>query len=131
MFFYPPAVIVIPLATREQLQQMVTYVISRLRQLDVAVKHTHSDGAMYLQCRNTRDGLLERVDVYLASGDYANVLPAREEIRENYIERVGYVHLVQGVAILFRYKAIGEPKLEVVEVYTAGSVYRNIENIFK
>ncbi|MFN3803880.1 MAG: hypothetical protein ACK4SY_02370 [Pyrobaculum sp.] len=127
MFFFPPAVLVVTLTTREQVQQTVNYIISRVKQIGVSINFQHSDGPTYLECKNTKEGVLERVDVYLAAGDYANVLPTREEIREGYIERVGYVHLIQGVAVLFRYRVGQEVRLESVAVYTVGSVYKDFK----
>jgi len=125
----PPAIIVVPLASKEQVGQTVNYVVSKVKQIGVPISHVHSDGPIYLPCRTTRDGLFERVDVYLATsaGDFANVLPAREEIKDGFVERAGYVHLVQGVAILFKYHAAGEVRLEEVVVYTVGAAYRDFK----
>ncbi|MFN7106345.1 MAG: hypothetical protein ACK4M3_07180 [Pyrobaculum sp.] len=125
MFLFPPAILVVTLSTREQVQQTVNYIISRVRQMGVSIAYQHSDSPIYIECKNTKDGVLERVDVYLATGDYANVLPTREEIRDGYIEKVGYLHLIQGVAVLFKYHAGQEVRLESVVVYTVGSVYRD------
>jgi len=124
----PPAIILVPLASKEQVQQTVNYVLSRVKQI-AKVRHIHAEGPLYIESRSTRDGLMERVDVYIAStgGDFANVLPVREEIREGFIERVGYVHLIQGVAVVFRYRVAGEPRLEEVVVYTVGALYKEFK----
>lgn len=129
MLSAPPAIIVIPLASREQVQQTVEYVLRRLKQLSVAIKHEHSDAPVFISCRTTRDGLMERVDVYLATagGDAAFVLPPREEIKEGFVERTGVVHLVQGVAVLFKYRWSEDVRLEGVEVLTVGQPYRDFK----
>ncbi|MEM1597612.1 MAG: hypothetical protein QXP31_10945 [Pyrobaculum sp.] len=129
MLTAPPAIIVVPLASKEQVSQTVGYLVSRLRQLGVPVRHIHHEGPVYIPCRTTKEGLLERVDVYLATagGDFANVLPAREEIKEGFVEKAGYVHLVQGVAVLFTYEVAGEPRLKEVVIYTAGGPYKDFK----
>ncbi|ACB40693.1 hypothetical protein [Pyrobaculum neutrophilum] len=128
MYAVPPAVILIPLASKEQVLQTVNYVVGRLRQIGAPVRHAHSDSPLYLGCRVAREEV-ERVDVYLATagGDFANVLPQAEEIKEGFVERKGYVHLVQGVAICFRYQLGQEPRLAEVVVYTVGAPYRDFK----
>jgi hypothetical protein len=120
-----PPTFVIPVASKSQVYQMLNYVIGRLKQTGVQIKHVHSDAPVYIECRNMRDGPVERVDVYLAtaSGDFANVLPVREEIKNGFVERVSYVHLVQGAAILYRYQLGERPALVEVIVYTVGGQY--------
>ncbi|AAL64557.1 hypothetical protein [Pyrobaculum aerophilum] len=129
MIAAPPAIIIVPLASKEQVLHTVNYVVSKIKQIGVGIRHVHSDGPIYIQSRNSKDGIMERVDVYIASagGDFANVLPVREEIKEGFIERTGIVHLVQGVAVVFRYKLAGEPQLEEVVIYTAGGNYRDFK----
>lgn len=128
MIVAPPAIVVVPLASKEQVYQTISYVASKVRQTGAPVKHVHSDGPLYLESRSLRD-VVERVDVYIASagGDFANVIPAQEEIREGFIEKRGYVHIVQGVAVLFRYRVGGEPRLEEVVIYTVGAPYRDFK----
>ncbi|MEM0369179.1 MAG: hypothetical protein QXK71_02420 [Pyrobaculum sp.] len=125
----PPAIFVLPLTSKEQVVQMVNYVVSKVKQLSVEVRHIHSDAPLYIESKNSRDGIMERVDVYLATsaGDYANVLPVREEIKEGFVEKVGFVHLVQGAAVLFRYALGKEPTLTEVVIYTVGALYKDFK----
>ena len=127
MLAVPPAVVVVPLASKEQVYQTVNYVVSRLRQIEAPLRHVHSDAPLYVESRVGRDGLVERVDVYLATstGDFANVLPPREEIKEGFIEKSAVVHIAQGVAVVYRYNLEGGPKLVEVVIYTVGGVYRD------
>ena len=102
MLAVPPAVIVVPLASKEQVYQTVSYVVGRLRQIEAPLRHVHSDVPVYVESRVGRDGSAERIDVYLATsaGDFANVLPPREEIKDGFIEKSAVVHVAQGVAVL-------------------------------
>ncbi|MEZ0320150.1 MAG: hypothetical protein ABWK05_09225 [Pyrobaculum sp.] len=129
MITAPPAIIIVPLASKEQVYQTVGYLVNRLKQLGVSIRHIHREDPVYIPCRTTKEGLLERVDVYLATagGDFANVLPTREEIREGFVEKAGYVHLVQGVAVLFSYEAADEPRLKEVVIYTVGGPYKDFK----
>jgi len=129
MLVVPPAVIVVPLASREQVYQTVNYVVSRLRQIEAPLRHVHSDAPIYVESRVARDGSAERIDVYLAAsaGDFANVLPPREEIRDGFIEKSAVVHIAQGVAVLYRYSLREEPKLAEVVIYTVGAAYRDFK----
>jgi len=43
MLAVPPAVIVVPLASKEQVYQTVNYVVGRLRQIEAPLRHVHSD----------------------------------------------------------------------------------------
>lgn len=85
----PPAIFVLPLTSKEQVVQMVNYVVSKVKQLSVEVRHIPPTPRC-ISSKNSRDGIMERVDVYLATsaGDYANVLPVREEIKEGFVEKV-------------------------------------------
>ena len=67
MLAVPPAVVVVPLASKEQVYQTVNYVVSRLRQINAPLRHVHSDTPLYVESRVGRDGSVERVDVYLAT----------------------------------------------------------------
>ena len=128
MLAVPPAVIVVPLASKEQVYQTVNYVVGRLRQIEAPLRHVHSDAPIYVESRVRRDGSVERVDVYLATstGDFANVLPPREEIKDGgFIEKSAVVHIAQGVAVVYRYNLEGGPKLVEVVIYTVGGVYRD------
>jgi hypothetical protein len=129
MLAVPPAVVVMALASKEQVYQTVNYVVSRLRQIEAPLKHVHSDAPLYVESRVGRDGSVERVDVYLATsvGDFANVLPVREEIRDGFIEKSAVVHIAQGVAVVYRYNLSGGPKLVEVVIYTVGGVYRDFK----
>ncbi len=129
MLAVPPAVVVVPLASKEQVYQTVNYVVSRLRQINAPLRHIHSDAPLYVESRVGRDGSVERVDVYLATstGDFANVLPPREEIREGFIEKSAVVHIAQGVAVVYRYNLEGGPKLVEVVIYTVGASYRDFK----
>lgn len=129
MLAAPPAIIVMPLASKEQVYHTLNYVVAKIKQLNVGIRHIHSDSPLYIESRNSRDGVVERLDVYLATstGDYANVLPAREELKEGFLEKVGFVHLVQGVAVLFRYNVAKGPTLDEVVIYTVGQVYKDFK----
>jgi len=130
MLAVPPAVIVVPLASKEQVYQTVNYVVGRLRQIEAPLRHVHSDAPMYVESRVGKDGSAERIDVYLAAsaGDFANVLPPREEIKDGgFIEKSAVVHIAQGVAVVYRYNLGDEPKLVEVVIYTVGGVYRDFK----
>jgi hypothetical protein len=89
----------------------------------------HSDAPIYVESRVGRDGSAERIDVYLAAsaGDFANVLPPREEIKDGFIEKSAVVHMAQGVAVLYRYSLREEPRLTEVVIYTVGASYRDFK----
>ena len=130
MLAVPPAVIMVPLASKEQVYQTVNYVVGRLRQIEAPLRHVHSDAPLYVESRVGKDGSAERIDVYLATstGDFANVLPPREEIKDGgFIEKSAVVHIAQGVAVVYRYNLGGEPKLVEVVIYTVGGVYRDFK----
>lgn len=129
MLAVPPAVIVVPLASKEQVYQTVNYVVGRLRQIEAPLRHVHSDAPIYVESRVGRDGSAERIDVYLAAsaGDFANVLPPREEIKDGFIEKSAVVHVAQGVAVLYRYSLSEEPRLTEVVIYTVGASYRDFK----
>jgi hypothetical protein len=129
MLAVPPAVVLVPLASKEQVYQTVNYIVTRLRQIEASIRHIHSDAPIYVESRVGREGTAERVDVYLATsgGDFANVLPPREEIKEGFIEKSTVVHIAQGVAVLYRYSLEREPRLVEVVIYTVGSVYRDFK----
>jgi hypothetical protein len=129
MLAVPPAVIVVPLASKEQVYQTVNYVVGRLRQIEAPLRHVHSDAPIYVESRVGKDGSAERIDVYLAAsaGDFANVLPPREEIKDGFIEKSAVVHVAQGVAVLYRYSLREEPSLTEVVIYTVGASYRDFK----
>jgi len=120
---------VVPLASKEQVYQTVNYVVGRLRQIEAPLRHVHSDAPIYVESRVGRDGSAERIDVYLAAsaGDFANVLPPREEIKDGFIEKSAVVHVAQGVAVLYRYSLREEPRLTEVVIYTVGASYRDFK----
>ncbi|ABL87528.1 conserved hypothetical protein [Pyrobaculum islandicum DSM 4184] len=128
MLAVPPAVIVLPLASKEQVLQTVNYVVGRLKQIGASIRHMHLDTPLYLECKVTRD-VVERVDVYLATanGDFVNVLPPSEEIKEGFVEKRSYIHLVQGVAVYFKYELGAGPKLAEVVIYSVGNAYRDFK----
>ncbi|AEA11798.1 hypothetical protein TUZN_0300 [Thermoproteus uzoniensis 768-20] len=129
MISAPPAVLILPLPNKDQVVSTVSMVVSRLRKMGVAVELRKADGPVFIECRVSADGLLQRLDIYLAASgeDFATVTPVQERIVGNFIERTAYAHIAQGVAVQINYEVKDGVSLKNVVVYAVGSAYKDLK----
>ena len=111
MLQIPPATILIPMATPEQVVSAVQAVARKLRDSGIPVEVRRSQQPAFLVSgvRNV-DGrvVLTRLDVYISQQDYANALPMEEAVIDGVVYRTGAMHVVSGVAVEYRYEKEGE-----------------------
>ncbi|MEL9991616.1 MAG: hypothetical protein QXP98_06480 [Thermoproteus sp.] len=129
MISSPPAVLILPLPSRDQVVSAVAMVVNRIKKLGVPVELRKVDGPIFIECKVSADGLLQRLDVYLAASgdDFATVTPVQERIVGNFVERIAYAHVAQGVAVQMNYEAKGDVALRGVVVYAVGPAYRDLK----
>ncbi|CCC81319.1 hypothetical protein [Thermoproteus tenax] len=128
MISAPPAVMLLPLPSKDQVVNTVSMVISKFKKIGVPVELKKVDGPIFIECRVSPDGTLQRLDVYLAVGgdDFATITPVQERIVGNFIERVAFVHIAQGVAVQINYEIKDSAALKNVIVYAVGPAYRDL-----
>lgn len=129
MISAPPAVLVLPLPNRDQVISTVNFVVGKFKRLGVPVELKKSETPIFVECRVTAEGLLQRLDIYLAanSEDFATVTPVQEKIVNNFVERVAYAHIAQGVAVQVNYEAKEAVAVKNVVVYAVGPAYRDLK----
>ncbi len=129
MISAPPAVLILPLPNRDQVVSTVNMVVSKLKKMGASVELRRADGPVFVECKVSADGVLQRLDVYLAASgdDFATVTPVQERITNGFVERVAYAHIAQGIAIQITYEAKEGVSLKGVVVYAVGPAYRDLK----
>ncbi len=119
----PPAILVVPLPNRDQVEEAVNKVIGVARGMGIEVDVIDVETPVFLESAVRKDGediVLTRVDVYLsaADGDIFNALPLIEMERDGFREAIGTVHLIKGTALIYFYRRRrGAYTLEKVVLY--------------
>ncbi len=129
MISAPPAVLILPLPNRDQVMSTVSMVVSKLKKMGASVELRKVEGPVFIECRVSADGVLQRLDIYLAASgdDFATVTPVQERIANNFVERVAYAHIAQGVAVQINYEAKDGVVLKNVVVYAVGPAYKDLK----
>jgi hypothetical protein len=129
MISAPPAVLILPLPSRDQVASTVSTVLSRLKKMGVHMELRKVDGPVFIECRVSADGLLQRLDIYLAASgdDFATVTPVQERMVGNFVERTAYAHVAQGIAVQMNYEVKEGVVLRNVVIYAVGPAYRDFK----
>lgn len=128
MISAPPAVFVVPLPNRDQLISTVSFVVDKFKKLGVSVELKRSEGPLFVECKVTAAGVAQRLDIYLsAPDDFATVTPVQEKIAGNFVERIAYAYVAQGVAVQINYEVKESASIKGVVVYAVGPAYRDLK----
>ncbi len=119
----PPAILIVPLPNREQVEETVNKVVGIARGLGIEVDVVNAESPVFLESSVRRDGddiIMTRIDIYLsaADGDVFNALPLIEMENGGLRETAGAIHLIKGTAIMYIYRRRqGTYSLERVVLY--------------
>ncbi len=119
----PPAILIVPLPNREQVEETVSKVTGIARGLGIQVDVVNAESPVFLESAVRRDGddiVMTRIDIYLSAsdGDVFNALPLIEVDNGGLREVTGAVHLIKGTAVMYVYRRRqGTYSLERVVLY--------------